>query len=237
MYEMTSQFFSILAVLLGIGVLASSWYANHLKGIEAQKERSDDQRQIEELRKENRELLLRNSDLLTIKTDELKELSGDLKTLSYQMYRSYLKKNTPEITVTSFRVRKDQQALEFELKNNGKLGMNRIRFLYRNAVRYYVDGEIVEETLESENGRVYIRADDGEEFGAGESELIELPFLISLNGNLNRYSRIEIDTVFTVSNNEYSTSNLNSTLVYEPGKRHWSEESKGRWPTLKFRIL
>lgn len=230
MVEINSQFFSFLAAFFSICVLVSSYFSNHLKGKE-----SDNQ--IQELRNENIRLAKDNGQLINVKTDELIELSADLKTSSYQMYRSYLKLNTPELSLISTTITRDEKSLEFVVRNTGKLKFGQIKFLYSNKIRYLHNGILVKEVPSPRLGSVYLRAKIGEEFAPGDEETIYLEFLNEFQGEKTEYDTIEIATTITVSNPDYSTSNMTNVLTYQPRLRRWQVNNDNFGPTFSFGIL
>lgn len=230
MVEINSNFFSFLAAFFSICVLISSYFSNHLKGKE-----SDNQ--IQELRSENIRLAKDNSQLINVKTDELIELSADLKTSSYQMYRSYLKLNTPELSLISTTITRDEKALEFVVRNTGKIKFGQIKFLYSNKVRYLHNDKLVKETPSTQLGSVYLRAKIGEEFAPGDEETISLDFLSGFDSEKTEYDTIEIATTITIRNPDYSTSNMTNILIYQPKLRHWKVNNDNFGPTLRFGIL
>ncbi len=225
MIEFNSLFFSILAVIFGVLVLISSWYANHLNNQENSKK-------VEKIKEENR-------DLINIKTDELKSLSDDLKTISYRMHRTYLKMNAPELSVQTYTIRTDQKALQFQLTNTGQLEMSNIKFLYRNQIKYYQGDEIIKTTNRSENGRVYIKTQKEEKLNLGESVTIELPFMHTPFPLPDGCDRMEIETTYNISSQQmnirFSTHDLKVILIFE-ARGHWTTRNESP-STLQLGVL
>ncbi|CAA0113538.1 Uncharacterised protein [BD1-7 clade bacterium] len=128
MFDVGPNFYTVLAVFLGVGVLASNWYGSHLKEKAATERHASDKKLIESLQQENRELL-------ELKTNELKTYH---RKLVHQLDRIH----SPRLEVYKMVPSLGDMTLYFD--NTSDKTVTYVNFQYKARMRVYKDDDEVE---------------------------------------------------------------------------------------------